>query len=636
MGQQPAQLDLSFDTTTGASSGVTSVMLQPDRKVVIGGNFTTVSGVSRSKLARLNMDGSLDASFSPSPPLESASSIQAILGQPDGRILVAGDLVFLSGNRVVVRYESNGQLDTSFVSSGQEVGGMALGLLDDGRVLIGGYFGSIGGQIRNGLARLSSSGVVEGSFAPTLPVNSICYDIAIQPDGRLLICGEISPPLATWGFVRLQSNGQNDPSFVSGLPTSDQVGKALVQPDGRILVVGYSASSSSPLAGRIARLSANGAVDAGFQTGSGANGQINDVALQQDGRILIAGSFTSVDGFPRLRIARLLPNGTVDPSFNSSVGPSSTVASIDLDAAGTFVLGGSFTSFAGTARRRVARCFSSFYCRYDGDGDGFGVDPVTYSSDPCSTGYSIIGGDCDDADNLTYPGAPEICDLIDNDCDGVIDDGITFTYFPDSDGDGWGSPLGGLLTCNPPVGYVLTTGDCDDTRPSVYPGAPEICDGFDNDCDGTIDPGFITTYCTAGTTVAGCVPSISGEGAPSSSSPSGFDIVVSNVPAQRYGLIFYGSLSIPQPQPWGLGSSSYLCIFLPTARTGVQDTGGGASGTCTGELRVDFNQFMANNPAATGSPFHAGQVLHAQGWFRDPGAAKQTNLSNALTFTLCN
>jgi hypothetical protein len=66
----------------------------------------------------------------------------------------------------------------------------------------------------------------------------------------------------------------------------------------------------------------------------------------------------------------------------------------------------------------------------------------------------------------------------------------------------------------------------------------------------------------------------------------------------------------------------------------VQDTGG-TSGTCTGELRVDFNQFMASNPAAIGSPFHAGQVLHAQGWFRDPGAAKQTNLSNALTFTLC-
>ncbi len=211
----------------------------------------------------------------------------------------------------------------------------------------------------------------------------------------------------------------------------------------------------------------------------------------------------------------------------------------------------------------------------------------------------------------------------------------TRRFYRDLDQDGYGNSSVSLVAEARPVGYVLTGGDCDDTRPSVYPGAPDVCDGLDNDCNGTIDPGFISTYCTAGTTVFGCVPSISGEGAPSSSSSSGFDIVVSNVPAQRYGLIFYGSWSIPQPQPWGLGSSSYLCIYLPTARTGVQDTGG-VAGTCTGELRVDFNQFMANNPAATGSPFHAGQVLHAQGWFRDPGAAKQTNLSNALTFTLCN
>jgi hypothetical protein len=213
----------------------------------------------------------------------------------------------------------------------------------------------------------------------------------------------------------------------------------------------------------------------------------------------------------------------------------------------------------------------------------------------------------------------------------------TLSYYRDADGDGFGKDADVQFQFAPVgPGYVTTPGDCDDTRSIVYPGAPDVCDGLDNDCNGTIDPGFITTYCTAGTTVFGCVPSISGQGAPSSSSPSGFDIVVSNVPSQRYGLIFYGSWSISQPQPWGLGSSSYLCIYFPTARTGVQDAGGGALGTCTGELRVDFNQFMANNPAATGAPFHPGQVLHAQGWFRDPGAAKQTNLSDALTFTLCN
>jgi formylglycine-generating enzyme required for sulfatase activity len=76
-----------------------------------------------------------------------------------------------------------------------------------------------------------------------------------------------------------------------------------------------------------------------------------------------------------------------------------------------------------------------------------------------------------------------------------------------------------------------------------------------------------------------------------------------------------------------------LCVYYPVNRTGAQNSGG-SIGPCDGELRVDFNAWRAANPAALGSPFTGGQVLHAQGWFRDPGAAKQTNLSDALRFTL--
>jgi formylglycine-generating enzyme required for sulfatase activity len=142
-----------------------------------------------------------------------------------------------------------------------------------------------------------------------------------------------------------------------------------------------------------------------------------------------------------------------------------------------------------------------------------------------------------------------------------------------------------------------------------------------------------TPYCTAGTTVQGCVPSISGVGVPCATATSGFDIVVDNVPTQRMGLIFYGLDSIPQPQPWAIGSSSYLCIYYPVNRTGAHNSGG-SIGPCDGELRVDFNSWRNANPAALGSPFAGGQMLYAQGWFRDPGAAKQTNLSNALQFSL--
>jgi formylglycine-generating enzyme required for sulfatase activity len=146
--------------------------------------------------------------------------------------------------------------------------------------------------------------------------------------------------------------------------------------------------------------------------------------------------------------------------------------------------------------------------------------------------------------------------------------------------------------------------------------------------------GNVSTYCTAGTSVQGCVPSISGVGVPDIAKATGFDILISQVPAQKMGLVFYGMSAIQQPQPWALGSTSYLCVYYPVARTGARFSGGSA-GTCNGELRVDFNTFMTANPSALGAPFPAGQQFVAQGWYRDPGAAKGTNLSDALRFSLC-
>jgi hypothetical protein len=115
--------------------------------------------------------------------------------------------------------------------------------------------------------------------------------------------------------------------------------------------------------------------------------------------------------------------------------------------------------------------------------------------------------------------------------------------------------------------------------------------------------------------------------------PISFDILVNNVPGQRYGTLFYGFY--PFATPWAPGSLSYQCIAAPVQRFGVQDTGGTA-GQCNDEIRLDFNAWRAANPGALGNPFIAGQVFYAQAWFRDPGAPKQTNLSDGLRFVLCD
>ncbi len=131
---------------------------------------------------------------------------------------------------------------------------------------------------------------------------------------------------------------------------------------------------------------------------------------------------------------------------------------------------------------------STWYLDYDAD--GYGGSTVTTDACEAPSGYAADSSDCDDLEPTTHPGADELCDSVDNDCDGDVDEADAIdapTWYADDDVDGFGDPAITEIACDQPSGHVADDTDCDDSDAAVFPGADEYCNGIDDDCDGATD-----------------------------------------------------------------------------------------------------------------------------------------------------
>jgi uncharacterized delta-60 repeat protein len=282
-------------------------------------------------------------------------------------VLTVGGFDFVNGVLAskIQRLNANGTSDATFNPGGIGANGFigAVALQADGRIIIGGGFTSYNGTATLGLARLNANGTLDPTFATLTPATlRQITSLAIQPDGKVLVGSTNSFTAGQAGLVaRLNADGTPDATFSIGTGApSGSVNALVVQPDGKV-VVGGTFPAFGGQASSLVRLNANGSLDTTFGAGAGFTGAVNAVVQQPDGKLLVGGSFTQVGGQPAPTVVRLLPAGTPDASFAPGTGPTTatgaaaSVQSLALLANGNVLLGGSFVQFNGVARGRVAR-----------------------------------------------------------------------------------------------------------------------------------------------------------------------------------------------------------------------------------------------------------------------------------------
>ncbi|MBX7221585.1 MAG: delta-60 repeat domain-containing protein [Blastocatellia bacterium] len=347
-------------STTGAT--LTKAAFQADGKIITGGTFDRVNGQSANSMVRLNPNGTRDITFQAfvDPPF-----INAIRPVSSGSF-IAGDFTNVNGvsRSRLAKLAMDGSIDTSFsISSGANDTINDLVVEPAGSVIIVGAFGFFNGVPCNRIARLSSTGVVDQSFAPAGGPNGTIDHIYRQSDGKLIVTGDFTTfaGASRPKIARLESTGAVDPTFNPGVLITGKPVTAVIQRDGKIVFGGNIVSGNSP-SNRfgVVRVNSDGTLDAAFNsTGAGAN-NVSQMALQPDGKLVIAGSFATYNGTSRPTLARLNPNGSIDLSFNagngclnlSGVGISFSDLSVGQ---GTILVAGNFQIVSGQLRYNLAR-----------------------------------------------------------------------------------------------------------------------------------------------------------------------------------------------------------------------------------------------------------------------------------------
>jgi uncharacterized delta-60 repeat protein len=455
---------------------ITNFGEQSDGKIIITGQFDSVNAIPKNYAARLNTNGSVDTGYDPQPAFSSPSNyivkifpgdkalyvrydtpkkvvlinsngtvdptysapdeltnVVRTLVVPGDKLLVYGDY---NGTRKYIRLNSDGSLDSGFTSPTFEREGsvreIAVGA--DGKSVITGDFTKVNGVPRPGIARLNADGTIDAVFSPSgTGFDGLVRSVVVQADGKVIAGGDFSGYNggSQAGIVRFNADGSVDSAFDPAILPAGGVWAVAVRADGKILIGGTFNFVDSTAKAKIALLNSDGSLDTSFNTLlGGTSPQVNALFVQGDGKIMVGGIFSGVNGFSRNDLVRLNSDGTLDTTFNAgSISFTAYVSQLPdgrymvqggngglkrlvstgavdntftspnagyLDAiqpaaGGTVLIGGDFTTVNGTAKKHLARLLP------DGSLDTLfnpnGTDARVWALAAQPDGNVIVGGD---------------------------------------------------------------------------------------------------------------------------------------------------------------------------------------------------------------------------------------------------
>lgn len=363
--------DTSFVMGSGFSgSSVYSLIIQNDGKIIVGGGFNGYQGVAQKYLIRLNEDGSKDTSFvTPSNfTLMSYSNISNMYLQPDGKLIIG--FYEYNGNDAVFRLNSDGSSDTTFSSASFNDGAnlltgkadgdiLAITVVNNGKIFIGGKFNYCRNIIERGIVCLNSDGSRDNSFNKDTGLDASVQCSAVQPDGKTLIGGYFDnfQGVTQKKLMRFNVDGSKDTSFNPEFQFNNDVQSILLQSDGKILVRGIFRDYGVSNRNYLVRLNPDGTLDTSFVKRFGYEYNVEVMALQPDGKILLSAFVDSYPNLPYRKLFRLNSDGTQDVSFTAGNRGdfSKEISSIVAQPDGKILVGGAFTTFNGISQKYLIR-----------------------------------------------------------------------------------------------------------------------------------------------------------------------------------------------------------------------------------------------------------------------------------------